>query len=168
MGEKEIVELLEAWLKSNYYFTVKELVVNSTVIDLMKVVGQEVLRIDLAALSMIDGSIVFIEAEREAYIDHPAMYKPVADYVFLACPLSKLERDDVSPVALEDLYNTAVEKGVGILGVFKTKYDGELCFNIKANASITRLPLAVRQVVLDSFEKRGCREATRYIPWWYQ
>ncbi|MFW9997667.1 MAG: hypothetical protein ACFFD4_36850 [Candidatus Odinarchaeota archaeon] len=166
LNESRIVELLDIYLRDNFYITERELVINSNQIDLTKIAGQSVLRIDLAATSRLDGSIIFIEAENEAYLEHPLIYGPMADYLFLACPLSKLESDDVNPVIIDDLFRSAISNQAGVLGVFEPRNEGDVCFYIKRNAPLLPLRGKIRKAVLASFKKRGNENIETLIPWW--
>ncbi|MFW9991194.1 MAG: hypothetical protein ACFFD4_03965 [Candidatus Odinarchaeota archaeon] len=166
LSEERIVKLVGDYMRANYYLTEEELVINSTVLDMQQIAGQELLRIDLAGVSMLDGGIIFIEAETEAFLDHPMIYKPVADYVFLACPLAKLEEKNSDPRFLEDLYRSAAEHGVGILGVHEVQHEGQLPFHVKVNAPVLPLRPAIRRAVLKSFEKRGHLSVAKYGAWW--
>ncbi|MHA1170026.1 MAG: hypothetical protein ACTSRU_19530 [Candidatus Hodarchaeales archaeon] len=166
LTENRIVKLVGDYLRANYYIIEEELVINSTVLDIEKLAGQQVLRIDLAAISMLDGSIIFIEAETEAYLDHPMIYRPVADYVYLACPLEKLTVEQTQETVLKDLYQSAARHGIGIMGVYDVRTEGRLPFQLKNNAPLLPLKEKVRSAVLRAFQKRGHTSITKYRPWW--
>lgn len=166
LTENRIVKLVGDYLRENYYIIEEELALNSTVLDIEKLAGQKNLRIDLAAISMLDGSIIFIEAETEAYLDHPMVYRPVADYVYLACPLKKLKVEQTQESTLKDLYQSATRHGIGIMGVYDVKTEGRLPFQLKTSAPLLPLKEKVRTVVLRAFQKRGHDNVTKYRPWW--
>ncbi|MHA2296380.1 MAG: hypothetical protein ACXAEU_23695 [Candidatus Hodarchaeales archaeon] len=166
LSEERIIRVVGDYLRANYYITEEELVINSTVLDLQELVGQDVLRIDLAGVSRLDGAIVFVEAETEAYLDHPMVYRHVADYAWLACPQIKLEEENNTPGILEDLYQSAAKHGVGIMGVFDVNHKGRLPFHIKINSPLLPLKANIRRTVLRAFNKRGHVNIEKYFPWW--
>ena len=113
--EGQIVDLLaEKWKEGNR-LVVKELVV--PVIDQVYydnfLEGREQVRIDLAAYDTVTDQVIFVEAENGLYLQHPQIYLPFCNILYILCP------EDQSSFR-EEQFKWSKERGIGIIEVKKS------------------------------------------------
>ena len=95
LSEKQLVDYLDKILVDQIQFqTYFELQITNKHLDLAEIVDQDLIRIDLAGINQIDGSIHFFEAETQLHVQHPAIYRKFCDYCHLVCPDSQLDQLD--------------------------------------------------------------------------
>lgn len=118
VSEEELVNFLEDVLVDKLKFqTYRELAITSKHLDLQRMIKQDQLRIDLAAIHQVDSSIYFFEAERELHIKHPAMYTKFCDYCYLVCPDDSF--DSLPSETKRQQLSWAEDIGVGIITISK-------------------------------------------------
>ncbi|MFX1515741.1 MAG: hypothetical protein ACFFC6_05485 [Promethearchaeota archaeon] len=149
ISEEELVNFLEDILIEKFKFqTYRELTITSKYLDLQAIINQDQMRIDLAAISFIDGSIYFFEAEREFHVKHPAMYTHFCDYCYLLCPDDAF--DDLPWTPKKQQLSWAEETGIGIL-----TSSGEGAFRNRLGAKLQEdLSPEIRKEVLRMMNKR--------------
>ena len=122
-SEKELVEILSKMLRTQLNFmTYNELQITSKNLNLEKMVNQKSVRIDLAGLSSIDGTIHFFEVETGTggfHIQHPSIYSQFSDFCYLVCPDESIELLD--EVSKQQQFKWASKSGIGIITVSKEK-----------------------------------------------
>ena len=80
LSEKQLVDYLDKILIDQIQFqTYIELQITNKHLDLAEIVDQDLIRIDLAGINQIDGSIHFFEAETQLHVQHPAIYRKFCD-----------------------------------------------------------------------------------------
>ncbi|UCE14868.1 MAG: hypothetical protein JSV04_06715 [Candidatus Heimdallarchaeota archaeon] len=127
--------------------TYQELTITSKYLDIQKLINQDRLRIDLAAIHPIDGSIHFFEAETQVHVKHPVIYRNFCDYCYLLCPE---EQFDILPYVTKSQQRSwAKETGVGVVTVSKK---GEL--RVRLHAELQPLLPEIRKEVLRMMNKR--------------
>ncbi|NPD90251.1 MAG: hypothetical protein HGN29_16185 [Asgard group archaeon] len=113
--ERQIVDLLADKWKGENKLVVKELVI--PVIDQVYydnyLEGREQVRIDLAAYDTVTNQVIFVEAENGLYLQHPQIYLPFCNVLYILCP------EDQSSFR-EEQFKWSKEKGIGIIEVKKT------------------------------------------------
>lgn len=127
--------------------TYQELTITSKYLDVQKLINQDRLRIDLAAIHPIDGSIHFFEAETQLHVKHPVMYRAFCDYCYLLCPE---EQFDLLPFVTKKQQRTwAKETGIGVVTVSK-----EGALKVRLHAKQQPLQPEIRKEVLRVMNKR--------------
>ncbi len=148
LSEKELISSLDNILIEKLHFqTYSELQLTSKHLDLQKLINQDRLRIDLAAIHQIDSSIQFFEAETQLHINHPAMYRYFCDYCYLVCPEEQF--DMLDSVTKRQQLSWADETGVGVITISK---DGAL--RVRLYAEQQSLKTEVRKEVIHMMNKR--------------
>ncbi|MFX1283117.1 MAG: hypothetical protein ACFFB5_05650 [Promethearchaeota archaeon] len=148
LSEKELIIRLETILVKQVHFqTYLELQITSKHLDLQRMIDQEQFRIDLAAISQIDSSIHFFEAETQLHLQHPVLYRKFCDYCYLVCPEEQFEILD--SITKKQQLSWAEETGVGIITISK---EGALRVRLHAKKQLI-LP-EVRKEVIRAMNKR--------------
>lgn len=70
--------------------------------------GREYIRIDLAAYNKETDKIIFVEAENGLYLQHPQIYLPFCNLLYILCPI------EMSSYREEQL-EWSVEQGIGVI-----------------------------------------------------
>ncbi|MCG3225997.1 MAG: hypothetical protein H7645_03700 [Candidatus Heimdallarchaeota archaeon] len=113
--EGQIVDLLADKWKEDNKLVAKELVV--PVIDQVYydnfLEGREQVRIDLAAYDTVTDQVIFVEAENGLYLQHPQIYLPFCNILYILCP------EDQSSFR-EEQFKWSKERGIGIIEVSKS------------------------------------------------
>ncbi|MHA2306652.1 MAG: hypothetical protein ACXACU_14820 [Candidatus Hodarchaeales archaeon] len=149
-SEEELVNHLDNILVEKLKFqTYTELQITSKFVDIQNLTPtkQNQLRIDLAAISQIDGSIHFFEAENQIHTQHPTIYSEFCDYCYLLCPEEQF--DFLDSVTKRQQLSWAEEAGVGIVTISKK---GEL--RVRLHAKLQDLKLELRKEVIRMMDKR--------------
>lgn len=148
LTEEELVNHLENVLVDKLKFlTYIELQITSKYLDLQKLIKQDQLRIDLAAVHQIDSSIYFFEAETTLHIKHPEMYRNFCDYCYLICPDEAF--DSLPSEIMRQQLSWAEESGIGIITASK-----EGALRKRLGAKQQSLAPEVRNEVLRMMNKR--------------
>lgn len=115
--EDQLVDILADTWKNENKLVVKELVV--PIIDDIfydnYLEGREQVRIDLAAYDTITDQLIFVEAENGLYLQHPQIYLPFCNVLYILCP------EDYSSFR-EEQVNWSKERGIGIIEVSKSGF----------------------------------------------
>jgi hypothetical protein len=110
--EKRIVDILANKWAEEKMLVVKELVV--PIIDQVYydnyLEGREQIRIDLAAYDTVNDQVIFVEAENGLYLQHPQIYLPFCNVLYILCP------EDNSSFRKEQI-SWSKERGIGIIEV---------------------------------------------------
>jgi hypothetical protein len=111
LSEKEIAYVLILHLQKLGYIAVSELVLDSSLFEISKLVEKNIskVRIDVAAYK--DNKITFIEVENGLWLNHPILYRKLAHILFLAYPAEFNSPTDNEQILL------AKRKGIGIISV---------------------------------------------------
>ncbi|NHK32563.1 MAG: hypothetical protein FK730_14515 [Asgard group archaeon] len=111
LSEKEMTYVLIQHLRKLGYIAVAELVLNSSLFDISRLVEKNIskVRIDVAAYK--DDKITFIEVENGLWLTHPILYRELAHILFLAYPAEFKSPSDDEQILL------AKRKGIGIISV---------------------------------------------------
>lgn len=142
LSEKELITSLKTILVEQVHFqTYQELQITSKHIDLQRMINQDQLRIDLAAISHTDSSIHFFEAETQLHIKHPMLYRKFCDYCYLVCPEEQF--DILDSVTKKQQLSWADETGVGVITISK---EGALRIRLLAKQQ-SMLPEVRKEVV---------------------
>ena len=123
--EKQIVDLLaDKWMEE------KKLVVKELVVPIIDQVyydnyleGREQVRIDLAAYDTVNDQVIFVEAENGLYLQHPQIYLPFCNILYILCP------EDLSSFRKEQL-SWSKERGIGIIEINNS---GSISYSLEAN-----------------------------------
>lgn len=159
LNELDLVNHLENVLVEKLKFqTYPELTVTSKYLDLQKMINQDQLRIDLAAINQIDGSIHFFEAETQLHTKHPVMYRKFCDYCYLICPDEQFDLLD-SATKRQQL-SWADETGVGIITI-----SNKGALRVRLHAKQQPLKPEIRKEVIRMMNKRY-RIRFSTIPLW--
>ncbi len=70
--------------------------------------GREYIRIDLAAYNKETNKIIFVEAENGLYLQHPQIYLPFCNLLYILCP------NEMSSYRQEQL-DWSLEQGIGVI-----------------------------------------------------
>ena len=123
--EKQIVDLL-----ANKWMEEKKLVVKELVVPIIDQVyydnyleGREQVRIDLAAYDTVNDQVIFVEAENGLYLQHPQIYLPFCNILYILCP------EDLSSFREEQL-SWSKERGIGIIEVNNS---GAISYSLEAD-----------------------------------
>ena len=148
LTESELIDHLDNILVDKLKFqTYPELTITSKHLDINKMVKQDQIRIDLAAINQIDRSVYFFEAETQLHIQHPAIYRNFCDYCYLVCPEDQF--DMLDSVTKRQQLAWADETGIGIISFSK---EGALRVRLYANQQ--PLKSEVRKEVIRMMNKR--------------
>ena len=148
LTEEELVNHIDDVLVDKVEFlTYNELQITSKHLDLPKMIKQDQLRIDLAAINRLDSAIYFFEAETQLHIKHPEMYRNFCDYCYLVCPDEAL--DSLPSETKRQQLSWAEDSGIGILTVSK-----EGALRKRLSAKQQSLTPEIRKVVLHMMNKR--------------
>ena len=148
LSEKQLVDYLDRILIDQIQFqTYVELQITNKHLDLAAIVDQDLIRIDLAGINQIDGSIHFFEAETQLHVQHPAIYRKFCDYCYLVCPDSQL--DQLDTLTKQQQFDWANEIGLGIITFSE---GGKMRVRVHANRQI--LDPIIRKEVLRVMNKR--------------
>jgi hypothetical protein len=111
LSEKEMTYVLILHLQKLGYIAVSELILDSSLFDISKLVEKNIskVRIDVAAYK--DNKIIFIEVENGLWLTHPILYRELAHILFLAYPAEFNSPTDNEQILL------AKRKGIGIISV---------------------------------------------------
>ncbi|UCG03400.1 MAG: hypothetical protein JSW11_05290 [Candidatus Heimdallarchaeota archaeon] len=147
-SEAELVNHLNDVIVDKLKFqTYPELTITSKHLDLQKMIKQDQLRIDLAAINQLDSSIYFFEAETELHVKHPAMYCNFCDYCYLVCPDEAF--DSLPSETKRQQVSWAEETGLGIITISK-----EGALRKRLSAKQQSLVPEVRKDILRMMNKR--------------
>lgn len=123
--ENQIVDLL-----ANKWMEEKKLVVKELVVPIIDQVyydnyleGREQVRIDLAAYDTVNDQVIFVEAENGLYLQHPQIYLPFCNILYILCP------EDLSSFREEQL-SWSKERGIGIIEVNNS---GTISYSLEAD-----------------------------------
>ncbi len=108
---------------------------------------QNQLRIDLAAISQIDGSIHFFETETQIHTQHPTIYTEFCDYCYLLCPEEQF--DFLDSVTKRQQLSWAEEEGIGVVTISK-----EGALRVRLHAKLQDLKPEIRKEVIRVMDKR--------------
>ena len=159
LTEEELVDYLEDVLVDKLQFlTYIELQITSKHLDLQKLIKQDQLRIDIAAIHQLDSSIYFFEAETQLHIKHPEMYRNFCDYCYLVCPDDSF--DSLPSTIKQQQLSWAKDTGVGIITISK-----EGAVRQRLSAKQQDLSPEIRNEVLRMMNKRY-RIRFSTIPLW--
>ena len=148
LGEKQLVDRLDRILTDQILFqTYSELQITNKYLDLAEIVDQELIRIDLAGINQVDGSIHFFEAETQLHVQHPAIYRKFCDYCYLVCPDTAF--DQLDTITKQEQFNWANEIKLGIITISE---EGKM--RIRAHANKQDLDPLIRKEVLRVMNKR--------------
>ena len=148
LTEKQLIDHLDRILTDQILFqTYVELQITNKHLDLAEIVDQELIRIDLAGINQIDGSIHFFEAETQLHVQHPAIYRKFCDYCYLVCPDSAI--DQLDTITKQEQFKWANEIRLGIITISE---EGKL--RIRAHANQQNLDPIIRKEVLRAMNKR--------------
>ncbi len=148
LTELELVNHLDNILVEKLKFqTYPELTITSKHLDIKKMVKQDQIRIDLAAINQIEGSVYFFEAETQLHIQHPAIYRNFCDYCYLVCPDEQF--DMLDSVTKRQQVSWADETGVGVITFSK-----EGALRVRLYADQQPLKSEVRKEVIRVMNKR--------------
>ena len=100
-----------------HFQTYLELQITSKHLNLQRLINQDQFRIDLAAISKIDSSIHFFEAETQLHLQHPVLYRNLCDYCYLVCPEEQF--DLLDSVTKKQQLSWADDTGVGVITISK-------------------------------------------------
>ncbi len=146
--ENQLVdELADKW-KNEEKQVVKELtipIVNQIYYD-NYLEGREYIRIDLAAYDDQTDEIIFVEAENGLYLQHPQIYLPFCNKLYILCPEDKSSFRD-------EQIKWSKSEGIGIIERAKT---GGL--NVSLNPTSRNIFPAVNAFVKSRFFKRVEKE----------
>jgi hypothetical protein len=113
--EGQLIDLLASIWKDENKLVVKELVI--PVVDQIYydnyLEGREQVRIDLAAYDTVTDQVIFVEAENGLYLQHPQIYLPFCNILYILCP------EDNSSFRDEQI-SWSKERGIGIIEVKQT------------------------------------------------
>ena len=148
LTELELINHLDNILVEKLKFqTYPELTIKNKHLNIKKMVKQDQIRIDMAAINQIDSSIYFFEAETQLHIQHPAIYRNFCDYCYLVCPDEQF--DMLDSVTKRQQLSWADETGVGIITFSK-----EGALRVRLYADQQPLKPEVRKEVLRLMNKR--------------
>ena len=149
LSENQLVHHLELFLRNQVQFqTYIELQINSSEdLKISEVIDQELIRIDLAGISQLDGSIHFFEAETQIHINHPTIYTQFCDYCYLLCPEEQFEI--LNSQTLEEQLSWGREVGIGVISISNQG-------KIRNRLPAIQQPLnpEIRKVILKNMNKR--------------
>ena len=149
LTEKQLVDYLDKILVDQIQFqTYVELQITNKHLDLAEIVDQDQIRIDLAGINQIDGSIHFFEAETQLHVQHPAIYRKFCDYCYLVCPDNQFDYK-LDSETRQQQFNWAIETGLGIITISD---GGKLRVRVHANRQ--NLDPIIRKEVLRLMNKR--------------
>jgi len=99
--------------------------------------GRKRIRIDLACYDPLTNKIIFVEAENGIWLQHPQIYLPFCDFLYVASPY-----DDSA--TREEQLDWAKKEGIGVIEVL---YDGYIMETLPAIRH--RIHPAIREDVLN-------------------
>ncbi len=108
--EQDLVENLAKKWESEDKVVVKELtipIINQIYYD-NYLEGREYIRIDLAAYDKKTDEIIFVEAENGLYLQHPQIYLPFCNSLYILCPEEKSSFRD-------EQIEWSINQGIGII-----------------------------------------------------
>ena len=149
-SEEELVNHLDNILVDKLKFqTYNELQITSKFVDIQNLTPtkQNQLRIDLAAICQIDGSIHFFEAETQIHTQHPTIYTQFCDYCYLLCPEEQF--DFLDSVTKKQQISWAEEEGIGVITISK-----EGALRVRLHAKLQDLKIEIRKEVIRMMNKR--------------
>jgi hypothetical protein len=148
LSEKQLVDYLDKILTDQIKFqTYNELQISNKHLDLKQIVDQDQIRIDLAGINQLDGSIHFFEAETQLHIQHPAIYRKFCDYCYLVCPDSQF--DQLDTLTKQQQFDWADEIGLGII-----TFSNEGRMRVRIHANRQNLDPVIRKEVLRVMNRR--------------
>ena len=112
--EKQMIDKLSSLWAENYQLILTELhipIIEDIYYDDF-LEGRAYVRIDMAALDQKSDEIIFVEAENGLYTQHPLVYLPFCNRLYLLCPF------DDSPYRDEQI-EWCKKYGIGILEVLE-------------------------------------------------
>jgi len=113
--------------------------------------GREFVRIDLAAYDKEKDMIIFVEAENGLFLQHPQIYLPYCNQLYVLCP-----KDHSS--YREEQYKWSKERGIGII---ERSRSGD--FSISLEPVNRRIYPEVQAFVKSRLFKRVEKEMRRYV-----
>lgn len=149
-SEEELVNHLDNILVDKLNFqTYTELQITSKYVDIQNLTPnqQSQIRIDLAAINQLDGSIHFFEAETQIHTQHPTIYTEFCDYCYLLCPEEQF--DFLDSVTKRQQLSWAEEAGVGVVTISK-----EGALRVRLHAKLQGLKTEIRKEVIRMMDKR--------------
>jgi hypothetical protein len=159
LSETQLVEYLDRILTNKIQFqTYYELQITNKHLDLAEIVNQDQIRIDLAGINQLDGSIHFFEAETQLHVQHPAIYLKFCDYCYLVCPDKQFDLLDT--VTKQGQFEWAAEIGLGII-----TFTDEGNMRVRTHAKRQDLDSTIRKEVLNVMNKRF-KIRSNTIPLW--
>ena len=148
--ETELITHLDNILVEKLKFqTYAEIQITSKYLDIRKLTPtkQEQLRIDLAAINQVDGSIYFFEAEIQIHTQHPSIYQEFCDYCYLLCPDEQF--DYLDSVTKRQQLSWAETQGIGIITI-----SNQGALRVRLHAKRQNMRPEVRKEVLRVMNKR--------------
>ncbi len=144
-----IINLDNILVEKLKFQTYTELQIVSKNLDIRKLTPtkQEQLRIDLAAINQVDGSIYFFEAENQIHTQHPSIYREFCDFCYLLCPDEQF--DYLDSITKQQQLSWAETQGIGIITI-----SNQGALRVRLNAKRQKLSLEVRKEVLRVMNKR--------------
>ena len=113
--------------------------------------GREYVRIDLAAYDKKKDIIIFVEAENGLFLQHPQIYLPFCNHLYVLCP-----KDNSS--FREEQYIWSKEQGIGII----EKSDNE-DFEISLEPENRKIYPGVKAFVKSRLIKRVQKEMKKIV-----
>ena len=113
--------------------------------------GRDYIRIDLAAYDEKTDEIIFVEAENGLYMQHPQIYLPFCNQLYVLCP------EDNSSFR-DEQFKWSKSEGIGII---ERTNSGDLITSL--NPVSRNIFPAVNAYVKSRFFKRAEKENQRYV-----
>lgn len=123
-SEKQMIQKLSSHWKEEYPIILTELFIPiiDGIHDHNYLEGRNYIRIDMAVFDQEKDEIIFVEAERGLFTQHPVIYLPFCNRLYLLCPY------DDAPYREEQL-NWCKKYGIGLLEIMP---DGEIVETLRA------------------------------------
>jgi hypothetical protein len=113
--------------------------------------GRDYVRIDLAAYDKKNDIIIFVEAENGLFLQHPQIYLPFCNHLYVLCP-----KDNSS--FRDEQFNWSKEQGIGII---EKSHNGD--FDISLEPKNRKIYPGVQAFVKSRLFKRVEKEMKKNV-----